>query len=67
MYADDTKVFTEVEKESVAKLQQDLDSLTHYEDCRQQRFNADKCMVLHLEQNNPNHVHDINHVEERRR
>ena len=56
MYADDTKVFAEVEKESVAKLQQNLDSLTDWADCWQLRFNADKCKVLHLGQNNSKHV-----------
>ena len=53
MYADDTKVFAEVEKESVAKLQQDLDMLVEWADCWQLRFNADKCKVLHLGQKNP--------------
>ena len=53
MYADDVKVVAEVEKESVAKLQQDLDMLVEWADLWQLRFNADKCKVLHLGQNNP--------------
>ena len=53
MYADDMKVLAEVEKENVAKLQQDLDMLVEWADCWQLRFNADKYKVLHLGQNNP--------------
>ena len=43
-----TEVFAEVEKESVAKSQQDLDMLVEWADCWQLQFNADKCAVLHL-------------------
>ena len=35
MYADDMKVFAEVEMEIVAKLQQDLDMLVEWADCWQ--------------------------------
>ena len=35
MYADDTKALAEVEKESVAKLRQDLDILVEWADCWQ--------------------------------
>ena len=54
-YADDTRVFADAEKESVAKLQQDSDSVTDWADCWQLRFNADKCKVHHLGQNNSKH------------
>ena len=59
MYADDTKAFAEVEKESVAKLQQDLDMLVEWAGCCQLRFNADKCKVLHLGQNNPEQTYSM--------
>ena len=59
MYADDTKVFVKVEKESIAKLQQDLDMLVEWADCWQLRFNADKCKVLHLGQNNPKQTYSM--------
>ena len=59
IYADDMKVLAEVEKESVAKLQQDFDMLVEWADCWQLRFNADKCKVLHLEQNNPEQTYSM--------
>ena len=53
------KVLAEVEKESVAKLQQDFDMLVEWADCWQLRFNADKCKVLHLGQNNPEQTYSM--------
>ena len=54
-----TEVFAEVEKESVAKSQQDLDMLVEWADCWQLQFNADKCAVLHLGQNNPKQTYSM--------
>ena len=59
MYADDTKVFVKVEKGSIAKLQQDFDMLVEWADCWQLRFNADKCKLLHLGQNNPKQTYSM--------
>ena len=59
MYADDMKVFAEVEMEIVAKLQQDLDMLVEWADCWQLWFNADKCKVLHLGQKNPKQTYSM--------
>ena len=59
MSADDTKVFAKIEKESVAKWQQDLDSLTDWADCCQLCSNAANCKVLDLGQNNPKHVYNM--------
>ena len=44
------KVCAEVEKENVARLQQDLGSLTNQVGCWQLCFHADKRKVLHLGQ-----------------
>ena len=57
MYADNTKVFAKVEKDSVALLQQDLDSLTGWADCWQLGFNKRK--ELNPEQNNPTYVYNM--------
>jgi len=59
MYAEDTKAFAEVKKESVDKLQQDLDMLVEWADCWQLWFNVDKCKVLHLGQNNPEQTYSM--------
>ena len=59
MYADDTKVLAEVDKESVAKLQHDLDMLVEWADCWHLRFNAGRCKVLHLGQNNPKQTYSV--------
>ncbi len=54
MFADDTKVFTKVNStEDQDKLQEDIDSLYQWSDKWQLRFNAGKCKVLHIGQNNP--------------
>ena len=58
LYADDTKVFSRVDKdEPITQLQSDLDSLVAWADTWQLRFNADKCHVLHLGHNNPHHMY----------
>ncbi len=53
MFADDTKLFTQIKDESdVAKLQDDIDNLQAWADAWQLRFNPEKCKVLHLGRNN---------------
>lgn len=55
MYADDSKVYSEVENETMKeKLQADLDNLMVWANKWQMRFNADKCHVVHLGQRNCN-------------
>ena len=46
-------------KDSVAKLQKDLDMLVEWADCWSLLFNVDKCKVLHLGQNNPKQIYSI--------
>ena len=53
MYADDTKVYNTVKNTfQKLQLQGDLDRLVDWADKWQLRFNADKCKVIHLGQNN---------------
>ena len=53
MFADDTKLFTDIKDEyDVARLQDDLYSQQAWADVWQLRFNPNKCKVLHLGQNN---------------
>ena len=53
MYADDTKVYNTVKNPSQkVQLQGDLDRLVDWADTWQLRFNADKCIVIHLGKNN---------------
>ena len=50
MYADDTKIFRDVNNDidSSNALQRDLCQLVKWEQKWQLRFNADKCKVMHL-------------------
>ena len=53
MYADDTKIFRQVDKEvDRAALQNDLDSLSKWAEEWRLRFNVTKCKVMHLGSNN---------------
>jgi len=53
MFADATKVFTEIRNEEDAtKLQEDLTALQEWSKIWQLRFNPDKCHVLHLGSDN---------------
>ena len=53
MYADDTKLFSEVEdRDKRLVLQKDLSNLVEWADKWQLLFNAEKCHVLHLGSNN---------------
>ena len=55
MYADDSKLFSEVNDDSSKrKLQADLENIMEWAEKWQMRFNADKCHVVHLGSNNPN-------------
>jgi len=52
IFADDTKVFTEIRnEEDVTKLQENLTALQEWSQMWQLRFNPDKCHVLHLGSN----------------
>ena len=54
MFADDTKVYTEVNDIGAKEqLQNDIDNLVNWSNNWQLRFNAKKCKVLHIERNNP--------------
>ena len=58
MYADDTKLFSEVENiEQKLILQRDLYNLMDWADKWQLRFNADKCHVVHLGFNNNHYTY----------
>jgi len=53
MFADDTKIFTEmINEEDAIKLQSDLDNLQNWSQKWQLRFNADKCKTLHMGMSN---------------
>ena len=55
MYADDSKLFSEVDDEtSKRKLQDDLENVIDWAEKWQMKFNADKCHIVHLGSNNPN-------------
>jgi len=61
MFADDTKVFTEIRNEEDAtKLQEDLTALQEWSQIWQLRFNPDKCHVLHLGSNNQKYKYNMN-------
>ena len=56
MYADDTKLFSEVDNQQQRLiLQKDLTSLVEWADKWQLRFNADKCHTVHLGSKNNNY------------
>ena len=53
IFADDTKVHTEVEEGGAERLQEDIDRLQEWSGAWQIQFNVDKCAVVHLGANNP--------------
>ena len=60
MFADDTKLYRKIlGPEDQQQLQQDIDSLSHWSDIWQLKFNAKKCKVLHLGKNNPNYSYSM--------
>ena len=60
IFADDTKIFTSVNKESdTLKIQSDLDALSKWSDDWQLRFNASKCKRMHIGQTNPHHAYQM--------
>ena len=66
MFADDTKVFREMNSEDDREvLQEDLNMLTDWADRWQLRFNAGKCKVLHVGRSNPNYQYSMSSGENR--
>ena len=65
IFADDTKVYTEVSKSHNNTLQDDICSLQDWSEKWQMEFNVDKCAVLQLGANNPHHnyIMEVNHKE----
>ena len=59
IFADDTKVFTEVNDENNISLQEDIDKLQQWTNKWQLEFNIDKCAVLHLGSKNPQHTYKM--------
>ena len=60
MFADDTKIFTEIHDEDDAKrLQSDLTALQDWSQKWQLKFNPDKCHTLHLGQHNDKHKYTM--------
>ena len=60
MFADDTKIWSQVgQSDNHTRLQEDLDRLVSWSLVWQLRFNADKCKVLHVGPNNPEHQYSM--------
>ena len=60
MFADDTKVFAQVNSDEEAnQLQKDLDKLYEWSNKWQIKFNASKCKVLHLGKANSKHEYSM--------
>ena len=66
LFADDTKLFTylletaeKLQKYSPESIQEDINSVAHWSERMQMRFNIDKCHTLHLGSNNPKHQYTI--------
>jgi len=60
MFADDTKIFTDVSiPENQRELQDDINRLLAWADKWQLTFNADKCKVMHIGSNNPGHDYEM--------
>jgi len=56
-FADDTKVFTQVnDEQDREQLQADLDCLTEWSEKWQMPFNASKCHVMHLGRSNNKNI-----------
>ena len=60
MFADDTKLYTVLtDRNSNLKLNNDLTSMQTWSSRMQLTFNIEKCKVLHLGGNNPNHQYTM--------
>ena len=59
IFADDTKAYNDVrdDDESRNKVQTCIDQLVSWADKWLMKFNSQKCKVMHLGKNNPNHVY----------
>lgn len=59
-FADDTKMTSKVgSDEEIQKLQEDLDKLMDWSDKWKMSFNVDKCSVMHIGHNNPQHQYQM--------
>ena len=62
MFADDTKLFTEIHNEEDAKrLQAELTALQDWSQIWQLKFNPDRCHVLHIGRNNQKYKYNMRH------
>ena len=60
MFADDTKIWSQVgQSDNHTRLQEDLDRMVSWSLVWQLRFNTDKCKVLHVGSNNPEHQYSM--------
>ena len=60
MFADDTRLYTVLtDRNSNLKLNNDLASMQIWSSRMQMTFNIEKCKVLYLVSNNPNHQYTI--------
>ncbi len=67
IFADDTKVFTQIKKEDDwMQLQDDLDSLSHWSDMWQLKFNVSKCGVMHYGSQTEVHTYSMSEEGTRR-
>ena len=62
-FADETKIaFVADNPTQCKKLQDQLDALTRWAEIWQMSFNTDKCVIMHLGNNNASHVMNDNHM-----
>ena len=60
MFADDTKLYTVLtDRNANLKLNNDMDIMQTWSRWTQMTFNIEKCKVLHLGSNNPNHQYTL--------
>ena len=60
IYADDTKAYTCImNKDDHARLQRSIDNMYNWTQTWQLNFNAAKCKILHIGDNNPKHTYFI--------
>ena len=60
IFADDSKIYQELSSpEDQSKLQEGIDALVDWSRTWLMKFNSNKCKVLHLGKNNPNHTYTM--------
>ena len=63
-FADDTKIASIADTlEQCQLLQEQIDALQRWADIWQMSFNVDKCVVMHIGQNNPSYAYTMNGTE----